>query len=158
LAMALQMHEDRNKPAFVRPPPGGAAAAPKVDAPPERRKETLPDFERDRRRDPVAYASQLNGSVPQKPKFALVADFVGSDTGTIHRELGELADMRYLDAPAKLQGLRQFNANAGRIVLWADHAPHDWERAMKAMGVSYRVHRGSLPSLVQSIKDAVQKR
>lgn len=136
LAMALSLHDDSRKPEGVRV---------------QREREEIPAFERERRKDPVAAASGgVNGA--RKPKFALVADFVGSDKAAIQSALGELADLRYLDAQAKLQGLKDFNANGGRIVMWTDFAPHDWERSLTAMGVSFNRFKGTLPALIEHVR------
>lgn len=122
----------------------------------QRLKEALPQFERDRRRDPVAFTAGLptNGG---KPKFAVVADLVGSDKGRIHAEVSSLADLRYLDSVAKFGGLKLFNATGGRIVLWTDHAPHEWEKSLNSIGVSFHRHRGTLPALIQHLKETVEK-
>lgn len=113
------------------------------------KKEELPEFERERRKDPTGYiAPTANG----KPKFALVADFVGSDKASIHEAVSDVAELRYIDAQAKLQGLKDFNANGGRIITWADHMPHQWDRSLTALGVTYSKHHGSLPKFIDLIK------
>lgn len=135
LAMALDLHEQGKRPEALRIP---------------REKAEIPDFERERRRDPVAAAGGgLNGG---KPKFALVADFVGSDKAAIHSACSGVADLRYLDGHGKLSGLKVFNANGGRIVVWTNYCPHDWEQSLTSMGVSFHRHRGTLPQLIEHIK------
>lgn len=158
LAMALTMAEDQKKPAGLRVPGGEPSQAGKSTTEADRRKEDIPQFERDRRKDPIAFTSAINASTPgNRPKFALIADFTGGDKANIHAAVREIADVRYLDSSNKFQGLKQFNANAGRIVVWTDHSPHDWESSLKSLGVSFHRHRGTLSSLIQHIKDSVDK-
>lgn len=75
------------------------------------------------------------------------------DKAFIHKECSDVADLRYLDSSNKFQGLKNFVANSGRIFIWADHAPHDWEGALRNMGVSFHRIRGSLNAVVQFIKE-----
>jgi hypothetical protein len=139
IAEGLEKRERAGKPAHMIIPPTRKDEGP------------LPAFERERRKDPVAVAQGAPGAAG-KPKFALVGDFVGSDKARIHEELSPLAELRYIDAQTKFQGLKQFNANHGRIVVWEDHSPHDWVRMLANMGVTFRRHAGSLPSLIESVR------
>ena len=138
LAMALDMHEARGKPEHVRMP-----LAPK---------EEVPQFEKDRRKGVLP---EQQSQRVFRPRIAVLADFVGSDTRLLNDALKDEADMRYLDAPAKFQGLKEFNANHGRIVMWTDHAGHGWESSLSKMGISYSRFYGSLPSLLEHLKGMV---
>ena len=103
----------------------------------------------------MAFTEKLSAAQPdRKPRFALVADFVGSDTAYLHEELKEVAEVRYIQ-PSNQFDLRQFNANGGRIVLWTDHSSHEVERKLKAQGVSYKRFSGTLAGLAAAVKAAI---
>lgn len=92
----------------------------------------------------------------RKPKWAIVADFVGSDKALIHKELSEFLALRYLDAPNKFDGLPNFNSTGGRILLWADHSPHAWEQSIRAKGIFPKIFHGTLHQLVEFLKHELQ--
>lgn len=147
LSLAMQGAE-----AAKRRSEGGMEPAP--DLLERYRKQPIPQFERERRKDPTP----TPGTGDLRPKFAVVGDLLGPDKEAIHKECGTVAQMRYLDATNKLQGLKQFNANSGRVVIWTDHASHEFENTLKSLGVTYKRFTGSLPQLIEHIKHEALKK
>lgn len=119
-------------------------------------KATIPQHEKDRRKDPMGFAAALAGG-NTKPKFAIVSSFEDIDKAKLHTSLSGAADMRYIDGINKFTSLGRFNADGGRIILWADKCPPNWEAELQNMGVSFHRHRGPESSLVQHVKEMVSK-
>lgn len=115
-------------------------------------KEPIPDFERQRRKDPTGFAVGL--STKAKPKFAIISEFSNVDKGKLHNDIQSAADMRYIDSMEKFGTLGRFNADGGRIIAW--NCPEMWEKSLQLMGVSFHRHKGPQSTLVQHIKDSVR--
>lgn len=142
IAKGLGMKDDAGK-------PYGVHGTPIVKIP-------IPQHERDRRKDPVGFAA-LQGGSKTKPKFAIVSSFEDIDKAQLHRLVAGAADMRYIDGVNKFGGLGRFNADGGRIILWIDKCPPNWEAELQNMGVSFHRYRGLPALLVQHIKEAAAK-
>lgn len=154
LAMALSQ-ADAEKKGWTSVPPQPKEPIRPEDSILERyTKEPIPDFERARRKDPTP----TQGTGDLRPKFAIVADFVGVDKHTIHQGVSDIANPRYLDSGSKLDGMKAFHSNGGRVVVWATHAPHDWEAKLQGMGVTFKRFHGSTQALIDHIRhEAVKK-
>lgn len=146
LAMALIQVEDHKKPAGFRPPLE-ERRQPQEQMP-------LPEFERERRRDPMP----TPGLPSDKPRIVVVG---GSDKdyARIQNEVGRHADMRYIDTPAKINGsaLKHLTSNGGRVVVWTDFASHTFNKSLEAANVQYHRHSGNLNSLVEYLKATILK-
>lgn len=115
-------------------------------------REPIPDFERQRRKDPTGFTVGMNNK--SKTRFALISEFDNVDKGRLHNEIQGFADIRYIDALDKFGTLGRFNADGGRIITW--NCPEVWEKSLQLMGLSFHRHKGPQSTLVQHIKDSAK--
>jgi hypothetical protein len=139
LSLALIAADDAKKPAAMR-------------VEPQQTKEALPQFEKDRRKDPVAAAA--GSARPFRAKVAVIGG-QPQDHASIAEHLADHADLRYFSpqpSASVMDAIKGIAGSGGTVLLWSDHASHQVESQLKARVVQYHRHSGNLTSLIERIK------
>jgi hypothetical protein len=146
LATALQRVEDSKKPQAVRLEP---------IVYPQQQKEEIPEWERERRRDPTP---KPTGNGAHKVKVAIVGGS-NPDHAAILREVQaagrEDLDLRFFGGDlqgSKADAVKGVASTGGRVLLWIDHAPHEAGVRMNSMKVGFERYSGNLNGLIEKVK------
>jgi hypothetical protein len=122
------------------------------------KKEPLPQFERDRRRDPEAAAS--GGSPKAKKRIAIIGGY-DEHHRVIHTEVGAFLDLRYVRGDAaveKIAALKDFSKEPGTsTIVWTTELGSVQLRAAQLSIQNRATFNGNVDGVVHKLRTYIEK-